>query len=189
MDSQTNLLADLFKPGPAPRPLLEVAGVESKWIRRHMENGCTCPLCGQHVKLYRRKITGEMARVLLLLYRHFKKYPHSNPVHVDSFLSAVCGRRRPKGNNHSLLVHWGLLVKCPPRVARSTGEKRDGYYRITISGRSFIRQQCTVSKYAFIYNNKRIGWSDEDVGLRDVIESRFNLEELLDAPLELREEY
>ena len=158
--------------------VFEVEIVSSDWLKSRLTKGCKCPLCGQYAKIYPRSINAEMARVLILMYRHFTKYPNSNPIHLDSFLSKVCGASRPKGNNHSLLVHWGLIERVGSRVSKA-GIKRDGYYSITRLGGEFVEDRKSVPEHVYMYNNKRIGESDERVSIHQCLKHRFTRDSLL----------
>jgi hypothetical protein len=40
-----------------------------QWLRDRVDDGARCPCCTQHAKVYRRKITGAMARALIALHQ------------------------------------------------------------------------------------------------------------------------
>ena len=176
---QQNMVQTLFgNHVDGEKSYFELDGIKSEWLLSKAKKGLNCPLCGQYVKIYPRTINAAMAKVLILLVRHYKRYPHSRPVHIDSFLSKVCGANRPTGNNHSLLVHWGLLLKVGTLVSRA-GKKRDGYYRPTDLGKQFVAGLKSVPKYVYMYNNARVGESDESISVDSALRGKFSRDELL----------
>ena len=163
-------------------PENETYGIQVKHVREAAKKGTTCPVCSQYVKIYLRTINHEMARTLAIIFRHFHKWPHSKPIHVDSYLSAISKKDRPKGNNHSLLVYWGLLQPC--KAKEKNGKMRTGYYAITSKGCRFVLGKDPVNKYAVMYNNNFYGLQGDLVFIRDVIRKNFDLQELLEREVD-----
>jgi len=171
---------DLFDAPTKDVQYYELPGINSQWVIENAQKkgGCTCPLCKQRVKVYPRAITAGMVHTLIMLYNHFMRYPRSRPVHVDTFLTKVCREKRPKGNNHSLLVHWGLLDRLGTRVSRA-GQKRDGYYNLTEKGILFCERKISVPLHVFMYNNAPVAQSPEKILINDV--KHFDYEDLMSA--------
>jgi len=161
-------------------PRIEDYGIPSPWVREKAKGhyGCRCFACGQKVQIYQYRITPGMAKTLLMLYRHFYKYPASNPVHVDSFISALGGKDRPKGNKHALLCHWGFLETC------ESGRKGKGYYRITEDGKKFVLGKIDAPESVVMYNGKCFGESGKKRKFADCLREPFDLEEFLNQNME-----
>ena len=74
---------DLFIDQPKPEP--------ETWLEKNIRKpgGCTCPVCGQHAQLYRRTITGPMAKGLVLIYRYFQTHTREKPLHVEGYFKRL----------------------------------------------------------------------------------------------------
>lgn len=138
------------------------------WLRMQvMAKGATCPCCQQFAKRYRRQIYGAMAAGLIVAHQaNGRDWFH---------LRTATGYA---GGDHSKLRYWGLIEEEPGM--RPDGG-RAGWWRVTPLGVSFVRGRVTVPKYALIYDNRlqRLDSSHGEVGIRDVLGTRFNYDELM----------
>lgn len=134
------------------------------WLRARLDDGDHCPLCGQHAKMYKRKINSGMARSLIHIYR----IGGTGWVHVR----AIGAQSREEGK----LAYWGLLEE-----QQSTGVHggRAGYWRVTPKGVAFIRGHQAVPKYAKVYNGKVYGFEGNPVSIKDALGEKFNYEDLM----------
>jgi len=133
--------------------------------------GYKCSCCGQFVKVYRRRLSGSMAAVLLLMYRHGK----FDWLHVENWLKVI-GRPSLRADFHKL-VHWTLLEK--KKENREDGSNRNGYYKITGRGIAFIIGEFTVKESVLIYNNTVEGFEGKDVTILDCLGKKFRYDELM----------
>jgi len=136
------------------------------WLRTKAHDGAACPACGQNVKIYRRKINAGMARSLMLMYRVGGR----DWVHVPSQIGA---RSREEGK----LAYWGLVEE--EKALRPDGG-RTGYWRVTKLGELWVRNKCTVPKYAKIYNGEVVALEPADrVTIVDALGAEFNYSEMM----------
>jgi hypothetical protein len=168
--------------------LLHRSGIKSKKLLTMLQEGCHCPLCGQWMKKYARTINREMAIILVLTSWHFRRYPQSAPLHIDRWLDKMWGngrgmlKVRMKGREHGRLVMWGLLEHCPSRESKSEDRVVIGNYRITPKGVEFADGRSTVPKYAFVYDHKVLGFSDEQVNIKQCLVKEHSMAEILNTP-------
>lgn len=167
------------------KALMQRAGLKSRKLLDMIRHGCKCPLCGQFMKQYARTINGEMATALILAYRHFTKYPHSEPLHMDNWLDEMWNRgilkHRLRGRNHALLTRWNLLETTGARESKSEKRKVVANYRITKIGMDFVEEKIAIPKYVYLYDNRVLGYSDAVVMIKGCIGKAFNYEELISA--------
>lgn len=134
------------------------------WLRERVDDGATCPCCGQFAKVYRRKINGTMARALITLYRHAgRTYAHAPSLPGDT-------------HEMSQLSWWGLVED--EGTLRDDGG-RAGWWRVTDAGEAFVRDLSTVPKYARIYDHRCLNLVGDPVGIRDALGKRFRYDELM----------
>jgi hypothetical protein len=145
-------------------------------VQRHLHEGVRCPTCDQFCKIYKRPINCTMAHALILIYRHFNRYPHGW-LHVPEFLATTSPNSANAGGDVSKLRYWGLLQ--PKQAVREDGSDRVGLYRITPRGRAFVMGLTRVPKYALIYNQTLLTLSDEQIHIKDALGKRFNYTELM----------
>jgi hypothetical protein len=136
------------------------------WLRAKADEGTTCPLCEQTVKVYRRKITSTMARSLIEMYRAAGK----DWAHLPTVISS---QRADEGK----LAYWGLLEE--EKVRRPDGG-RAGYWRVTDLGELFIQGNLAVPKYARVYNGRCLSLvTTEKVTIKDALGTKFDYAELM----------
>lgn len=144
-------------------------------LRPLASDGADCPLCKQHVKVYRRKLTAAAARAVIALYQeHGLDFGH---------LPTVAQQRLPEiahqGGYLVLGAHWSLISE--ERHARpDTG--RAGYWRVTALAEQWLRGETTVPKYARIYDGRCLGLDGDLVTVDDVLGERFDLRALMTEP-------
>lgn len=149
------------------------------WLEEHLDDGVECPCCGQFAKVYKRKLNGAMAFVLLLIHRR----KGTDWVHVPSYINAKV--RNPAiaaavRGDWAKLTHWGLLDALEGE--RPDGSKRIGYYKITTKGRRFANKQSKVSKHIWFYNREPTDQVDDEmVSIVDALGDKFNYSELMAA--------
>jgi hypothetical protein len=146
-------------------PAETLAGAR-EWLRGNVEDGAACPCCGQFAKVYRRKIHSAMARDLIIAYRK----ADLDWFHVRTTLGH-------DGGDFAKLAYWQLIVEHPGE--REDGSSRAGWWRISLTGEAFALGKSRIPKYARIYNGRLLGFSDDRVGIRDALGSRFRYDDLM----------
>lgn len=135
-------------------------------LAKAQEGGCSCPVCGQFVKVYQRKIYANVARQLIQIYR--LGGDERRFVHVKELNDA---------REFQVSQHWGLVEAKPNEDDPS--KRTLGYWRLTERGLDFVLRRTTVEKYVFIKNNRVLGCSKEVVGIDEALGAKFNYEELM----------
>lgn len=149
-------------------------------LQSEIADGTTCLCCGQHAKVYRRKINSTMVKGLLVFYRHVlalsggdKTLVSSQWVHVprQTALSAM-------GGDWARLQLWGLIVSQLD-TERPDGGPNSGVWRMTEKGLDFVRRKVRVQMYAKIYNASLLGLDGPLVSISEALGDDFSYEELL----------
>ena len=133
--------------------------------------GTTCPCCSQPVKLYKKKLNFQMAKVLIDMYKTNKEW-----VHPIKDLTTING-------DYAKLRFWGLLE---PKVKEDNNPevKASGYWRITERGQLFVTKQISIPQTVYLFNNKAYNIPnvcDDEVRITisDALGTKFNYGELM----------
>lgn len=130
-------------------------------------NGVQCPCCGQKVKRYKRKLNSSMTRNLIsLVLRNRVLGTH---VHVSELADRNV-------TDFAQLRRWQLIAET---VVDEDGKKNSGYWTPTELAKDFVYGRVVVPKYAYIYNNKTLGLSEETTTIKEALGSKFNYKELM----------
>lgn len=150
-------------------------------VRSHWEDphGIACPCCGQKVYIYKRKLTGSMARALIALWQHEETIPFGEYTHIERLIKLQPRLSTAVRSNCTLPKHWGLLDQQPG--VREDGSSRTGYFRLSSLGREFVTGGARVHLRACLFNNKLIGMTGPQVTIQEVIGTKFDYEELMSA--------
>lgn len=138
-----------------------------------LKEGGLCPHCHQFVKRYKRKINSGMAITLINIYKFNKE--NKDFFHVEDY-----GTKNNIKISHdfSLLRFWNLIEKC--NGEKDDGNKNIGFYKITPRGIDFVEKKINVKKSVFLFNDKFLGFSDEEINIKDALGSKFNYDELME---------
>lgn len=117
-----------------------------------------CPCCDTHAMIAKHKVTPTMAHQLTML-------GNNGPMTHHELQLGNNGRWRL----YSLLRFWGLV-----------GKNEMGEWYLTDCGRQFVAGKVRIPKHVFIYDNKAIGFSDEQRTFSECYEE-FRLEEVFSA--------
>lgn len=150
-----------------------------KKVRDGASAGCTCPVCGQYVKLYKRKLNSQMAHFLCRLYAVTKetgKQWH----HVRSFLEA--GHKASSDGTY--LRYWRMIEPMPKADAPEPPDEKKtrksmGYWRITNFGKTFAEGLSRVRAHVLVMAGKCEGFSEEKIDIREALGSKFDYAELM----------
>ena len=138
-----------------------------EWLRERVDEGVHCPACGQHAKVYRRKITTATARTLVLMLRE----AGTDWVHLPTLL----GRSQA---DEAKARYWGLIEE--QQGEREDGSNRVGWWRLTPLGVQFVRRQVRIPKYALIYDGRCLALDDaEAVSIDDALGTKFRYDDLM----------
>lgn len=141
-------------------------GEAREWLRERVDDGAECPCCEQYAKVYRRKLTSSIARVLISMWRNNR----NGWVYLPAIRSA--------GQDEVIARFWYLIERDD--TVREDGSKRTGWWRLTDLGVGFIHNEVKLPKYARIYNNRLLNLDPtETVSIVDVLGAKFDYGELM----------
>jgi hypothetical protein len=147
-------------------------GEARKELRKGWEVGTTCPCCGQHAQLYRRKLNSGMARMLIRLYRLDRANP-GGAFHVREIIGSSDGG----SGDLSKMVYWNLIVGLPKDPAKDT--RTSGEWMITPLGRQFAEGDRTVRSHVIVYNGRERGFEGDMIDIRVALGAKFSYTELM----------
>lgn len=151
-----------------------------QFLRDNREEGAICPCCDQYVRLYRRKITSAMAYGLILPHRRSINFG-DHWIHVENYLKSLNDIPASIRGDIAKLRHFGLIEA--KQEDREDGSSRNGYYRMTGRGMSFVRDTLSVPEAVFIYNNKVEGHSEDQINIHGALGNKFNYDELMNGEI------
>lgn len=150
------------------------------------KKGITCLCCDQLAKVYRRPLGSTIAKVLVRLceYRDQRGDEWANMPELLSQLAKMNAipDTAARGGDYAKLQLWGLITA--KTGFRDDGSPRNGFFRITEHGVSFVLGETRVPKYAFVYgaNENLLGFDEEHlVTISDCMRFPFNYREILET--------
>jgi len=137
-----------------------------QFVRDHRgdKNGCICPCCEQKAMQWKKSLISTAVASLVKLVRVYK----GDHIHLDEFNVVA------KDRNFSQLKLWDLVRTLPSDEKRSSG-----MWAPTKLGVDFAKGRVNIPKYVITYNNVRIGYDKPLVGVKEILENKFNYYELL----------
>ena len=130
---------------------------------------CKCPVCGQMVKLYPRKLSSALARFLIDIYNlTADRKPEARWINVSKEL--IVQSHHHITRDYSILRFWGLLEASPTDA---------GLWRITDSGIAFVEGRLVAPQSAYIYNNYCVRLSETTTDIKGALGSKFDLKAML----------
>lgn len=127
--------------------------------RSRHAGGTDCPLCGQHVEVYQRTITRQMAQALIALHQ-----AGAGPARAKHWSTVLADAGIPRADE-AKLGHWGLVAKSG----------KAGMWVVTQAGRGFLNG-TQVPRHALIYNGRVLGFEGDQVTISDALGTPFTLE-------------
>jgi len=119
------------------------ASVREAFLKQLGLRPADCPCCGQMAKHYRRSIHRKMAVALAFLYREDQKRPGDWVNVREIYGPGLSG-------DYAKLRHWGLIE---PKDTRTKTVNSSGFWKITETGKNFVRNGAAIPKYAFVFDN------------------------------------
>lgn len=159
MTNQVNLF-------PTKKEIIQELKQETR--TKAAEKGCECPVCGQNVKIYKRKINSILAKQLLLAFKkHGLEWFHIRDMEYFT-------------TDWAVLQHFNLIFPKPHNIGDG-GKKTSGYWRITKNGRLFCLRDHFVFSHALIFNNTRLDFAGKLVTIDDCLGEKFDYKELMEG--------
>jgi len=138
-------------------------------LKTNLDNGLSCPCCGQYARRYKRSLYRGYVHWLIWLIQEIgvgKGWAdvRSTPPHLA------------RNGDYAKLQWWGFV--------ESQG-KRSRMWRPTQEGLAFVKGSLRAPKYAFVYDNVVEGYSTESVSVMEALNDRgFDYERDVVAPTE-----
>ncbi len=125
-----------------------------------------CPVCEQHVQLYKRKVYATIARWLIWLVKEYEQ--------TKTWVAA----RNTRGGDYAKLAMFGLIEQHAhdPDDGRT---RTTNLWRPTSLGLAFVYQRTDIPKYVLTFNGKVWGHSTERATIHDALGKRFDYAELM----------
>lgn len=149
-----------------------LAVAKRETMEKARDKGCSCPVCGQFVKVYKRPITSTMARQLIRAYHSYGAGPWFHAKNVIMGGSST--------GDFAKFEYWGMIQRQNQQPG-TDNKKTSGLWRITPSGEQFVLRQITAPKYAVIYNAQLLELAGDEVTIADALGTSFNYNELMQA--------
>ena len=148
------------------------------WLRERLFSGTPCPCCLALAKIYRRKLHASIARAAIFLLH----CGHDAAEGWVDVAEQAAARRRPdiiRSREHNKLAYWALAEMCGGEG--DTGGRYDGKWRLTESGKLFVRRQLTVPSHAVIYDGRVLELDGDKVDVVAALGKKFSYEELMEG--------
>jgi hypothetical protein len=148
-----------------------VAAMQSRCFEAIKGRGrsISCPLCGQRMQRYKRRVNKKMVDTLFKLYK-------LNLLQDGRWIPVEDIYTKGQAGDYAKLRHWGLIEAGDKRSAYRNSI---GYWRITDLGKLFCDGAITIAKYAVIYDNQCIGFEGDQVNVASCFGVSFSYAELM----------
>lgn len=144
------------------------------YLKANADAGCDCPVCDRYVKIYKRHLNAGIVINLLEFYWRDNRKP-GDWVHPYEIMRKNSSRFNME---YAKLGWWGLVEKAPPEVGGKT--KSTGLWRITDKGKKFAIGHLTVPAKVHIYDDRIVGYSEEQTTVVGALQKKFDYQELMD---------
>ena len=150
------------------------------YLKANWEKGTDCPCCGQFVKLYKRRLNAGACRALIFMYRLERDRQVDEEwdgwIHVQQDFAKYF-RVNANSMDYSQ-AQWWELIESKPNVDDPT-KKDSGYWKLTPRGKLFVQNKLEVMSHAYLYNNKRLGFTGNKITVETGLGKKFNYQELM----------
>jgi len=150
------------------------------YLKNNWINGVNCPCCTQRVKLNPVKLTNNITRGLIELYKLDQKQPNGY-FHISK-IEAWQTYNHAGGGAFAKNKYWGLAVD---HVNEDTKKRTSGMWAITELGRKFVREEIALANTVNIFNKKKYGESYGDsVTISQTLNKSFDYSEIMGEYIE-----
>ena len=140
------------------------------YVEEGLEEGVTCPCCGQHAKKYRRTLNKAMIQFLDWLVTAYLQQS-GGWLHVND--GPIIQNRRG-GGDFAKLQHWGMIVEKPREPGDTHKGKTSGFWAPTEYGVEFQQGKRQAWKYIYLFNNQVYGHEGPAVNIAEVRQVEFD---------------
>jgi hypothetical protein len=132
-------------------------------------DGGKCPCCRRWGKINGYQINSTQTRGMIWMLKNFRKNEWIDLGKAPKWIL--------RSKSMATLHHWGLLEAKPKKDDED--KRASGLWRLTPRGHDFIRRRTTMPKYAFVFDNRLIKVSKEQVDVVQALGKKFSYEELM----------
>jgi len=155
------------------------AVLRGNWKDAIEGRGDYCPVCDRWGKINTVTLRGVMVKTMHWIHREGSGDWVDVPARAPRFVS--------RSYAFSRLKHWNMVEQkyAPPptKEEQESGIEREtrtsGMWKLTPIGIDFIFNGTTAPHKVFVYNDHRVGASDEMVTARDCAHAKFNYDEMM----------
>lgn len=146
---------------------LEQARIE---FQRAIQNdGTHCPCCRRWGKINAYQITSTHVRGMIWMLKNFNRNAWIDLGKAPRWVL--------RAKTMSTLQHWGLIEH---KAKKQDEDKRaSGLWRLTPLGRDFVYNRGSVPKYVYVFNNRIVDLSSQQVDVISALKKKFSYEELM----------
>lgn len=155
--------SDLF---PAAGPLSLQAAQEL--LADGLEDGRSCPCCGQFSRIYVRKMHATIARGLIRLVRTWERRP--GWVHVRELGLTAWG-------DFAKLMHWGMTIQ--KEKEKGDKSRTSGLWQPAQKGVRVVHNQEKFWSHIMLYDGRFLGFAGEQITIIDALGEKFDYEEVM----------
>lgn len=130
-----------------------------------------CVVCEQSAKIYKRPLYSSQSFCLIEMYKKWLSGVHL--VHVKDLKGDAA-----RGGDFAKMELWGLISQVN-KSPSDTKKRTSGCWSITKKGIAFAAGRIKIPKKVVIYNKKVVGFSEEQISIKDSINDNFDYEELM----------
>ena len=134
-------------------------------------DGGKCPCCRRWGKINGYQINSTQVRGMIWMLKNFRKNAWVDLGKAPKWVL--------RSKSMATLHHWDLLEAKPK--GKDEDKRASGLWRLTPHGHDFIRRRITMPKYAFVFGNKLIKHSKEQVDAVQALGKKFSYEELMNT--------
>lgn len=132
-------------------------------------DGGRCPCCRRWGKINGYQITSTQVRGMIWMLKRFRRNQWVELAKAPKWVL--------RSKSMATLHHWNLLEN---KSKKDDEDKRSsGFWRLTQTGRNYLRCHITLPKYAFVFDNTLVKFSKEHVDVIQSLGKKFSYEELM----------
>jgi hypothetical protein len=151
---------------------------EKERLLKCRDEGTHCRACGQFVKVYPRQIHSTIARALILGY-HLSRRSKDGTFHINDIMRDR-DTLKAYGDIQKTRM-WDLLDPITSDEPPASGARTLGLWRFLPKGIDFIENKIQIPKYAYVYDNTLLGYSEEKTDIIKCLHKKFNYYELMNG--------
>lgn len=139
-----------------------------EWLSVRLEEGITCPCCGQHAQTYKRRISKAMVSTMGHMLTAQTTPGYEAREKSDGRVWVHLSKIPQQSRDTATCAYFGLIQEAT---------HHRGLWRVTEEGRLFLIGVGRVFKYAHVFNGRVLTLSGPQLSVYEVA-PRFDLVEL-----------